>query len=86
MRIVRARVVVPVLLGTLLATLLVGSSPAAGVNAVHPVAAAESASQAPTSPAARDRFYVKDKHRYHSPWYAGRHRKMIPYGCTRAPY
>jgi murein DD-endopeptidase MepM/ murein hydrolase activator NlpD len=36
--------------------------------------------------AARDRFYVHDKHRYTSRWYAGAHRKMIPFGCTRAPY
>jgi len=40
----------------------------------------------PESSAARDRFYVRDKHRYTSPWYAGAHRKMIPFGCTRAPY
>jgi len=33
----------------------------------------------------RDRFYVPDRHRYGSPWYAGAHRKMIPFGCTRAP-
>ena len=31
-------------------------------------------------------FYTKDKHRYSSPWFAGKHRKMVPYGCTRAPY
>ena len=32
------------------------------------------------------RFWVKDTHRYSSPWYAGAHRKMINFGCTRAPY
>jgi len=32
------------------------------------------------------RFWVRDKHKYRSPWYAGRHRKMIAFGCTRAPY
>ena len=32
------------------------------------------------------RFWVKDTHRYASPWYDGRHRKMIGFGCTRAPY
>lgn len=32
------------------------------------------------------RFWVKDEHRYASPWYAGKHRKMINFGCTRAPY
>lgn len=31
-------------------------------------------------------FYTKDKHRYFSPWYAGKHRRMVPYGCTSAPY
>ena len=47
----------------------------------------------PASPSARAAdpdprwvFYTKDKHRYSSPWYAGKHRKMVPYGCTRAPY
>lgn len=32
------------------------------------------------------RFWVEDSHRYSSDWYAGRHRKMINFGCTRAPY
>jgi murein DD-endopeptidase MepM/ murein hydrolase activator NlpD len=32
------------------------------------------------------RFWVRDKHKYRSPWYAGKHRKMINFGCTRAPY
>jgi murein DD-endopeptidase MepM/ murein hydrolase activator NlpD len=31
-------------------------------------------------------FYSKDTHWYASPWYAGKHRKMVPYGCTTAPY
>jgi murein DD-endopeptidase MepM/ murein hydrolase activator NlpD len=31
-------------------------------------------------------FYSKDKHHYDSPWFAGEHRIMIPFGCTRAPY
>jgi murein DD-endopeptidase MepM/ murein hydrolase activator NlpD len=35
---------------------------------------------------AADRFWVKDTRRYWSDWYAGRHRKMIAFGCTRAPY
>jgi len=33
-----------------------------------------------------DRFWTKDDTRYFSPWFDGRHRIMIPYGCTRAPY
>ena len=32
------------------------------------------------------RFWVKDDRFYFSDWYAGRHRKMINFGCTRAPY
>ena len=35
---------------------------------------------------AHSRLYSHDKTRYTSPWYAGDHRKMVPYGCTRAPY
>ncbi|MEP6666620.1 MAG: peptidoglycan DD-metalloendopeptidase family protein [Nocardioidaceae bacterium] len=39
------------------------------------------------SPASNTRrFWVNDKHRYFSDWYAGKHRKMVPFGCTRAPY
>ncbi|MCW2791912.1 MAG: peptidase [Nocardioides sp.] len=34
----------------------------------------------------RWRFYTKDKTHYTSPWYAGAHRIMVPFGCTRAPY
>ena len=43
---------------------------------------------APGSAAGADtqRFWVKDTHRYSSPWYAGARRKMINFGCTRAPY
>lgn len=32
------------------------------------------------------RFWVADKRFYFSKWYAGKHRKMINFGCTRAPY
>ena len=31
-------------------------------------------------------FYSKDTTRYTSPWFAGAHRIMIPFCCTRAPY
>ena len=31
-------------------------------------------------------FYTSDKHHYTSPWYAGAHRIMVPFGCTTAPY
>jgi murein DD-endopeptidase MepM/ murein hydrolase activator NlpD len=32
------------------------------------------------------RFWTRDKRCYSSPWFGGRHRRMIPFGCTRAPY
>jgi murein DD-endopeptidase MepM/ murein hydrolase activator NlpD len=35
---------------------------------------------------AQDRFWTKDTTHYQSPWFEGRHRIMIPFGCTRAPY
>jgi hypothetical protein len=31
-------------------------------------------------------FYTNDRHHYSSPWYAGAHRIMVPFGCTVAPY
>lgn len=40
----------------------------------------------PTSAGDTQRFWVSDTHRYSSPWYAGERRKMIEFGCTRAPY
>jgi murein DD-endopeptidase MepM/ murein hydrolase activator NlpD len=43
---------------------------------------------APTAPGDGKgrRFWVRDKHFYFSKWYAGKHRKMINFGCTKAPY
>jgi murein DD-endopeptidase MepM/ murein hydrolase activator NlpD len=41
--------------------------------------------QAPRAPGGR-RFWVDDKRRYRSAWYAGAHRRMINFGCTEAPY
>ncbi len=32
------------------------------------------------------RSWVKDQRSYSSPWYAGERRKMIGFGCTRAPF
>lgn len=58
-----------------------------------PVSAVTVATAAPErSPSAavpsqpQRRFWVKDTNYYRSDWYAGKHRKMIAYGCTRAPY
>ena len=31
-------------------------------------------------------FWTDDTTAYTSPWYAGAHRIMVPYGCTEAPY
>ena len=38
------------------------------------------------APDPRWEFFTDDTTRYTSPWYAGAHRVMIPFGCTRAPY
>ena len=42
----------------------------------------------PVQPAPPDvrRFWVADRHAYASPWFAGRHRVMIGFGCTPAPF
>jgi len=39
----------------------------------------------PAPPSVR-RFWTSDAHAYASPWYTGRHRVMIGFGCTPAPY
>lgn len=53
------------------------------VALLAPVSAASAASAEPDP---RWRFYSSDRTAYSSPWYAGKHRIMIPFGCTRAPY
>jgi murein DD-endopeptidase MepM/ murein hydrolase activator NlpD len=71
----------------------------APAEAMQPIDAVPSAPAATASPPASQtrpsvptpsahgrRFWVKDKRFYYSDWYAGRHRKMINFGCTRAPY
>jgi murein DD-endopeptidase MepM/ murein hydrolase activator NlpD len=55
---------------------------AAGAAPTPPVSGAATSSTADP----RWVFYSNDTTRYGSPWYARRHRKMVPYGCTRAPY
>ena len=42
------------------------------------------ASAPPADP--RWRFYTDDHRWYSSPWFAGRHQVMVPFGCTAAPY
>jgi murein DD-endopeptidase MepM/ murein hydrolase activator NlpD len=66
-----------VLLGTLLAPAASGQVPAGPV--VSQVATAQS-TEGPR------RYWVKDTHHYTSPWFEGARRKMINFGCTRAPY
>jgi murein DD-endopeptidase MepM/ murein hydrolase activator NlpD len=45
------------------------------------------AAAAPSRPAdPRWRFFSADRRRHSSPWFPGRHRIMIPFGCTPAPY
>ena len=58
-------------------------TPAASAHATVPVGAAPADVRIERG----DRiFWVRDKNRYRSPWYAGGHRKMIGFGCTPAPY
>jgi murein DD-endopeptidase MepM/ murein hydrolase activator NlpD len=78
----RTRLTRLLLLGlTVLALLAMTLTPASSVEVPLPRGSQASA------PAPDPRiFWVKDKHHYRSPWYAGTHRKMIGFGCTPAPY
>lgn len=38
------------------------------------------------TPDPRNRFYTDDTTWYDSPWYVGRHRIMVDYGCTADPF
>jgi murein DD-endopeptidase MepM/ murein hydrolase activator NlpD len=62
----------------------------APATAEQPLAQRPTKASAPATHAAKPDprwvFYTKDKHHYASPWFAGKHRKMVPYGCTSAPY
>ena len=40
----------------------------------------------PLPPDPRWQFFTADRTRYASPWFPGRHRLMIEYGCTDAPF
>lgn len=40
----------------------------------------------PRPPDPRWLFFTDDRTRWGSPWYDGRHRVMIPFGCTPAPF
>lgn len=87
-------------IGRLVVLVLVTATAVLGAPAPYPPAAAvstagaesavapEQTGAAPSSAAnfAGQRFWVKDTNFYRSSWYAGAHRKMINFGCTRAPY
>ena len=65
------------------------STPPLGVDDGVRLGVAIGGAASPTAsvrPSAGQRFWTSDTGFYTSPWYAGRHRKMIPVGCTRAPY
>jgi murein DD-endopeptidase MepM/ murein hydrolase activator NlpD len=74
------------------AAILVGTPGAQASRPVESSAAAPTQSvdlSTPAGAATPDkirRFWVKDKHFYRSRWYDGHHRKMIAFGCTKAPY
>ncbi|MGH3364150.1 MAG: hypothetical protein ACRDOW_05425, partial [Nocardioidaceae bacterium] len=73
-------------IATLLALALVlpaATSPTPATSAARATSASTTAAQTADEPR---RFWVRDKRRYTSPWYAGERRKMISFGCTRAPY
>jgi murein DD-endopeptidase MepM/ murein hydrolase activator NlpD len=71
-------------------TLYTTASPAAALRPAdnaRAVSAVSLSNQADAFAAGKvRRFWVRDKHFYFSRWYAGRHRKMINFGCTKAPY
>jgi murein DD-endopeptidase MepM/ murein hydrolase activator NlpD len=71
---------------TRFARLLAGLLLAATTVLMPAASAAPPSSAGGTEASAGRTFWVKDKHHYRSPWYAGKHRKMIGFGCTRAPY
>jgi len=51
-----------------------------------PAATRSPASPTPRSPDPRWRFFTTDRAPHTSPWFEGRHRVMIGYGCTVAPW
>lgn len=76
--------VIPTLLALALGLLLpAATSPVPATSSARATSAFATAAQTADEPR---RFWVKDKRRYTSPWYAGERRKMINFGCTRAPY
>ncbi|MBA2533341.1 MAG: M23 family metallopeptidase [Nocardioidaceae bacterium] len=74
------------LTGALMATLLCPVAPGVALQVRDMAAETTSAAWVEPGSSVTRRFWVRDKHRYTSPWYAGAHRKMIAFGCTRAPY
>lgn len=74
------------------------STPAAPTTSLlttpRPTTSPSSATPPPTTAAVdpadpvdpRWRFYTRDTRTFTSPWFAGSHRIMVPFGCTPAPY
>jgi murein DD-endopeptidase MepM/ murein hydrolase activator NlpD len=82
-------VVLTVVLLTLLGVPGASAQVAAGQTASTGTASTAASTAASTGASSGDgprRFWVQDTHRYTSPWFAGAHRKMVGFGCTRAPY
>src|SRR5262245_30413505 len=67
----------------LLAVGLLGGHGGLVTVAAQPPRPAEAAAAKPDP---RWVFYTHDRTWYTSPWFGGKHRIMIPFGCTRAPY
>jgi len=61
------------------------TAPAAVVPAVERIAPACTVGPRRT-PSGVKRFWTSDTRCYTSRWFAGAHRRMIPFGCTRAPW
>lgn len=74
------------LVETLVATLAAGLVAATSGTLPREAAPTQQPPSMVVQPVQGQRFWVKDKTYYGSAWYAGKHRKMIGFGCTPAPY
>ena len=62
------------------------SRPADPASSATPTRSASHSAERHRPADPRWRFFTADRRRYSSPWFPGRHRVMIPFGCTEAPY
>lgn len=65
---------------------VIGTLLCVGALVAPPVGHAQTSSREAAELTGTRRFWVNDRHEYFSDWYAGRHRKMVAFGCTPAPY